>query len=143
VTTAAVDPALTAAVPGPILAVLGAVALAIGVITDVRGMWNGPVSRVKARQEANAVGPGADLSAMQGRLDLMAKEMSRMQRTLDHQTRRLDDAQQREEIRDRLAAEHRRWDVAVVNKLIDLGVNDMPDPPPLHVHPDYVPRENP
>lgn len=140
---AAVDPALTAAVPGPILAVLGAVAVAAGVITDVRGMWNGPVSRVKARQGTAETGPGPDLAAMQGRLDRMSSEMSRMQGTLDHQTRRLDDAQQREEIRDRLAAEHRRWDVAVVNKLIDLGVNDMPDPPPLHVHPDYTPRETP
>ena len=30
---------------------------------------------------------------------------------------------------------------SVLNKLIDLGVHDMPAPPPLHVHPSYIPRE--
>lgn len=134
------DPGL---IPAPIWGTVLALLFLAGLLADVRGKWNGPVTRVKERRAA-AAGPvevPPEVAAIRVQMDGMVADLRRLQAALNHQTGRLDDAQQREEIRDRLAAEHRRWDVAVVNKLIDLGVHDMPDPPPLHVHPSYMPRE--
>lgn len=74
---------------------------------------------------------------------MLLERQARQDSRLDAAETRLDEADEKEKLRDELARDHVRWDWMLLRRLADAGidVSDLGDPPPLFVYNDMIKKE--
>lgn len=148
--TAPVDQAVTTSgvLQNPVVVVVLALLVIVGLAGDVAGKWVGPVTALKARREkanppaAPALSP--EVQALQSAVAALEAarrrdraEIVRLVERIGQQDRDIDVLRGDQAASNRVLAAHTRWDRAAQQALASAGIAI--DPPP----PVYVTEENP
>ena len=111
-------------------------------LAEITGKLEGPLNRYVVRRRAVAQAAAkvigeqpAEIASLRLQMSGLVKDVERLTGEVGRLKESVDDYQLREETRDQLASDHRIWDVDIMARLIDKGERDIPNPPPLHVHP--------